>query len=491
MLVVWTEVSELTNNGIISIMSGNIRGFLLTLVTILFMVTRLTFRRREQSTKSFAQLISRFFAWRTADVRERDYIRYRKARAYLSKLCFFACRILPVRRGLISVCTFEGRGGFGCNPRYLVQELHRIHPEYEFVWFVNKASWQKEFPEYIRKVPNTLWSRAYWLTRSKVWIDNYRKPYGTCKRKGQYYLNVNHYTLGIKCTGLWRGEGFSEMAYLVSRNDSDMIDDLVIDSAWCEEVSPKGLVYDGTYQKTGAPRCDVLYGDKGQAKRIFRDRHGLAGDARVLLFAPTFREGTKDGKRFVYSEIWTIDLEHLIHTLEKRFGGTWYLCIRVHPQLAASFRGYEDSALKDRIIDESQADDMYEILAGMDAYITDYSSACFEAGFAHIPVFLYADDIQEYADARGALMWDITTDPRGCIRNNKVMTPGFDVELPFTLAVNNEQLEEDILGFDQEIYDKVLDRFHEKIGLVFEGNASEKLAEKVVQMIEGEAGEVR
>lgn len=88
-------------------------------------------------------------------------------------------------------------------------------------------------------------------------------------------------------------------------------------------------------------------------------------------------------------------------------------------------------------------------------------------------------------------MWDITTDPRGCIRNNKVMTPGFDVELPFTLAVNNEQLEEDILGFDQEIYDKVLDRFHEKIGLVFEGNASEKLAEKVVQMIEGEAGEVR
>lgn len=35
---------------------------------------------------------------------------------------------------------------------------------------------------------------------------------------------------------------------------------------------------------------------------------------------------------------------------------------------------------------------MYEILAGMGAYISDYSSACFEAGYAHIPVFLYADD---------------------------------------------------------------------------------------------------
>lgn len=37
------------------------------------------------------------------------------------------------------------------------------------------------------------------------------------KRKGQYYLNTNHYTLGIKTVGLWRGKGFSKMAYLVSK----------------------------------------------------------------------------------------------------------------------------------------------------------------------------------------------------------------------------------------------------------------------------------
>ncbi len=47
--------------------------------------------------------------------------------------------------------------------------------------FVNDM--QKEFPDYIKKVPNTLWSRAYWLSTSKIWIDNYRKPYGTIKKK--------------------------------------------------------------------------------------------------------------------------------------------------------------------------------------------------------------------------------------------------------------------------------------------------------------------
>ena len=300
-------------------------------------------------------------------LKERNYIRYRKLKAFGNRCCFWLCRVFPIKRNLISVCTFEGKGGFGCNPKYLVQELHKRHPEYEFVWFVNKTSWEKGFPEYIRKVPNTLWSRAYWLTRSRVWIDNYRKPYGTCKRRGQYYLNVNHYTIGIKCTGLWRKEGFSKMAYLVSKNDSDMIDDLVIDSIWCEEVSPKGLVYDGAYQKTGAPRCDVLYGDRNQAKKVFRDRHNLPEDAKVLLFAPTFREGAKDGKRFVFLEIWTIDFKRLINTLEKKFGGIWYLCVRVHPQLAPTFKEYRNSDVQDRIIDESQADDMYEILAGMDA----------------------------------------------------------------------------------------------------------------------------
>ncbi len=408
---------------------------------------------------------------------ERQYIAYRKVKAFGNKICFYACRVFPIKKNLISVCTFEGKGGFGCNPKYLVQELHKRNPNYEFVWFVNDMN--KEFPAYISKVPNSLWSRAYWLSRSKVWVDNYRKPYGTCKRKGQYYLNVNHYTIGIKSTGLWRGKGFSKMAYLVSKNDSDMIDDLVIDSDWCVEVSPKGLVYEGSYQKTGAPRCDVLYGDRSWDKKLFRDRHHLPEDAKVLLFAPTFREGAKDGKRFVFSEIWTIDFKRLIENLERKFDGIWYLCVRVHPQLAPTFQEYKNPDVQERIIDESQADDMYEILAGMDAYITDYSSACFEAGFARIPVFIYADDIQKYANDRGSLMWNLASDPLDHVTNNKEITPGLDLVFPFSVATDNAELEKDILAFDEENYQKKLERFYKSIDLIFDGNASSKLAERL------------
>ena len=410
-------------------------------------------------------------------MKEQNYIRYRKLKAFGNRICFYLCRIFPIDKSLVAVCTFEGKGGFGCNPKYVVEELHKQNSTYKFVWFVNNMD--RQFPDYIKKVPNTLWSRAYWLSRAGVWIDNYRKPYGTCKRKGQYYLNTNHYTIGIKTTGLWRGDGFSKMAYLVSKNDSDMIDDLIIDSKWCEDVSPKGLVYEGRYLKTGAPRCDILYGDRSEPKRKFRERHGLPENAKVVMFAPTFREGAKNGKRSVYSEVWTIDFKRMLENLEKKFGGPMYICVRVHPQLAPAFEEYQNPDVQDRIINESQADDMYEILAAMDVYITDYSSACFEAGFARIPVFIYADDIEKYAKDRGALMWNLATDPQDNIENNKDITPNFDVKFPFGVATNNDELEKLILGFDHEEYCFKLNKLFDELGLVFEGNASKQVVDMI------------
>lgn len=412
---------------------------------------------------------------------EENYIRYRKLKAFGNSLCFYICRIFPIKKNLISVCTFEGKGGFGCNPKYIVQELHKRNPEYQFVWFVNDMV--KEFPDYIKKVPNTLWSRAYWLSRSKIWIDNYRKPLGTKKRKGQYYLNTNHYTLAIKSVGLWRGAGFSKMAYLVSKNDSDMIDDLIIDSKFCEEMCPKGLVYNGTYLKTGAPRCDVLYGDRSEYKKRFREKHGLPENAKVVMFAPTFREGAKDGKRSVYSEVWSIDLERLLKNLRKKFGGEWYVCIRVHPQLAPAFQGYSNPGIQDRLIDESQADDMYEILAGMDAFVTDYSSACFEAGFAHMPVFIYADDIRQYEKDRGSLFWNFATDPLDHVTINREMFPDLDVVFPFSIATGNDELEENILTFDNKKYSDDICSFWKDIELCFDGKSSERMSEKLEEYL--------
>ncbi len=416
-------------------------------------------------------------------LKESQYILYRKIKALGNRICFYLCRIFPIDNNLVSVCTFEGKGGFGCNPKYIVEKLHQKDKNVKFVWFINKDSWNKEFPDYIKKVPNTLWGRAYWLTRSKIWIDNYRKPFGTIKRKGQYYLNTNHYTIGIKTVGLWRGKGFSKMAYLVSKNDSGMIDELIIDSRFCELATPKGLLYEGNYLKTGAPRCDVLHGNRLAIKAAYRRKNKLPEDAKILMYAPTFREGAKDGKRFVYSEECTIDFKRLIKNFERKFGGKWYICYKAHPQLMNDYFDYRKYDIQDRMINENSADDLYEILAAMDAYITDYSSACFEAGFAKIPVFIYADDIEQYKKDRGDLYWDMNECTGGEIMINKDIFPGEEWIFPFTLSVDNDSLELNVLSFNTDKYIEKVNRFYDEIGLVFNGDASDKVADRILEIL--------
>lgn len=414
-------------------------------------------------------------------VNEKSYIRYRKIKAFGNRFCFFICRVFPVKKKRISICTFEGRSGFGCNPRYIVEELHKRNGDYEFVWFVNDM--RKEFPDYIKKVPNTLWSRAYWLSTSKIWIDNYRKPYGTIKRKNQYYFQTWHGTIGFKSTGLLRKEAFSKMAYLVSKNDSDMIDYVVIDSKWCEVMDPKALVYNGAFLKTGAPRCDILYGDKRDIRKAFRKRFGLNQNDKIVIFAPTFREKSEDGVRSVYSEKWSIDFERMMLSLRKRFGGDWSLCLRLHPQLAKNIINDFHLTSQIKIVDISEEDDMNANLAAMDALVTDYSSVAMDAGFMRIPVFIYADDLEKYIQDRGSILWDFSRISDGIIKNNQEMVPGIKTELPFTVAQNNDEFERNILEFEEGKYVEQMDRFTKDVELIFDGKASGRVSDKIEYFI--------
>lgn len=178
-----------------------------------------------------------------------------------------------------------------------------------------------------------------------------------------------------------------------------------------------------------------------------------------------------------------MDFERLLNNLGIRFKGEWYLCLRVHPQLAVNAREYKDDRLKDKLIDASQEDDMHEILAAMDAFITDYSSAAMDASYAHMPVFIYADDIEAYVKDRGSLLWNLSADLNGKVTNNKRMTPGITAVLPYPIAQNNDELEEVILGFDEEKYISRMKKFEKDVQLVFDGKASAKVADKIERVI--------
>lgn len=393
---------------------------------------------------------------------EENVIRKRKRKARAIHMLYRMFRLFPLCKKKIVFTTFEGNGGFCCNPRYIAEEMIKRGPQYEMIWLVNNM--EKQFPEEIRKVKNTFLNRVYHLATAKVWVDNSRKEYGTAKRKGQLYIQTWHAALILKPVGKFRGKLFPKMAYLVSRYDSKLIDYVISNSVWCTRRYPKMLLYDGNVIETGSPRCDIFFTKQEQLYKEIRDRYHIPEDAKIVMFAPTFRGGSQKGKRQVFTEEITLDFEAVRRALKDRFGGEWYVLLRLHPQLSAYLKEVPLKNKSAYMVDVSQADDMNEIMAAADVLITDYSSSAFDAINMYTPVFLYIDDLDEYINERGELMWDIN-------------------QLPFSTARTNAELTRNIQQFDDAEYRRCINMFSKRNGVLEDGKASERVANIIEEFL--------
>ena len=406
-----------------------------------------------------------------SNLSETIYITKRKCKAFLHSLTFLLCRIFPIDHKKVVLWTFEGDGGYGCSPKYIAEEILKQNREgrtnFRIIWLLNDIS--KPFPKEITKVKSTLWSRAYHLSTAGTWISNSRTFYGTRKRKNQCYIQTWHATMCIKPIGKYRGNRLPKMAYIVSKYDSGLINYVLSGSSWCDHMYRDGLIYNGKIIKTGTPRCDVLLNQKEEKYKQMRAEYQIPQDAKILLYAPTFRGGSQSGQRSVNTEESTVDFERLTEALEKRFGGTWYIFLRLHPQLAAKMEKLQVGQKSERLIDVSQRPDMNEIIAGSDAFLTDYSSAIFEAAMAGIPGFIYADDLEEYIVDRGDLMFDM-------------------YQLPFSVAVDNDGLMEKIEEFDEEKYKRDVEEFMKGVGNMEDGKASERIVAVIKRKAENRNG---
>ncbi|MDU0368235.1 CDP-glycerol glycerophosphotransferase family protein [Microbacterium sp. KSW4-17] len=149
---------------------------------------------------------------------------------------------------------------------------------------------------------------------------------------------------------------------------------------------------------TGEPRVDVLSaGDAESRRRVARERlaHLLGmplGERRVVLYAPTWRDGEPDPAVPDAGE-W----ERIGATLD---AADALLLVRSHPLGAGDYRPPRDT---DRIADlgSDRVADVTPLLPGLDALITDYSSLAFDASLVPLPVVFFAPDLEAYTARRG------------------------------------------------------------------------------------------
>ncbi len=361
-----------------------------------------------------------------------------------------------INKNKIVFSNYLGKS-YGCNSKYITEEILKRKLPYELVWLVNNPEKEREnFPTEIRLEDFYSKRGLIELLTAKLWVDNTRKPYfwskGLKKKSEQKYIQTWHGSLGMKKieaaikkeSNYWRKN---------AKIDSKNIDYLLTTSETDKKFMRQSFWYDGEILVSGYPRNDVLYSDD-QNKQLIKEKVykflGIDKDSKFILYVPTFRD---DGRTTCF----TLDYERILKTFEEKYSCKAVLGTRFHPRnfdFANKLIAYSES-----IVNATIYPDIMELLIAADVVITDYSSCIFDFMHLERPAFIFATDIEQYEKERGFY---------------------FPLEdTPFSIAQNNDELVENIHRFDASVYTNRIVEYMKKNGYADDGHASERIVDLI------------
>jgi CDP-glycerol glycerophosphotransferase len=151
----------------------------------------------------------------------------------------------------------------------------------------------------------------------------------------------------------------------------------------------------GQVQVLGEPRADLLFTGTPAARRAAA-RAALAPhlggftDARLVLYAPTWRDGDPDPG--VPTELQWQRIREVCERLDI------VLLVRPHPLGVGE---YNHSSPRVRLLTAAMQPESMPLLWGLDALVTDYSSMAVDYVVTGRPLLLLAPDLESYTRTRG------------------------------------------------------------------------------------------
>ena len=368
---------------------------------------------------------------------------------------------LPLENKIV-ISNFFG-SGYGCNPKYVHEQILKENLPYDVVWLVKNMELhlqEKDFPSNVRLVDYCSQDAMKELATAKVWLSNQRLLYhlkkGLCKREKQFYIQTWHGSLGIKKLDA-DVQNFNtpekQLWVNMAKYDSATMDYLLSNSDFEDKILPPALWYNNTMIKYGHPRNDIFFYSEDAISKIRNKVYSnlnIPLQKKMLLYVPSFRDSNNQ-------EGYDMDYEALVQNLEKKFGGEWAVVIRLHPRLKSLAETLVPNT--DYIFDGTTYPDIQELLATSDIAITDYSSCIFDFMLSRKPAFIYASDIANFDSERG-FYYPLTA-------------------TPFPVAENNKELGENIMKFDYEEYKQKVEEFLKEKGCIEDGRASERVVELI------------
>lgn len=367
---------------------------------------------------------------------------------------------LPIQENKIVFSNYMGNG-YGCNSKYIAEEILRRGADYDLVWLAKNNVNQEEIPHQFRVVNYKSNEALKELITAKIWVDNYHKismiKKGLLKREGQTYIQTWHGALGIKkiekqVRCLTEDKEWEENAI----KNSQMTD------YWISNSKFETFVYKDSFwdvkneniKEFGHPRNDIFFSDSQKIIDKVKSYYNISKDKNILLYAPSFRED--ESLRY-----YQVDYKALQQVLEHKTNKQWIIMTRLHPRITK----YSEFLLKNEtnVIDVSDYADIQELLISSDAMITDYSSCIFDFMLTRKPAFIFAIDINEYNTERGFYYPIETT--------------------PFPISTTNEQLVKNIMDFNLDKYKKDVENFLQKKGCIEDGKASERVVDLIENIL--------
>ena len=360
-------------------------------------------------------------------------------------------RVLPLQNR-VNFIAFSGRQ-YSDSPRRISELLLKEHPEIQQVWAFNEPEKFRFLEEKgIKVVKYKSLEYLYYVMTSKVYVDN-AEFWSILKfRPGQMVLETWHGGGAYKRVGGHRIDvNQREQRHAVEKMNKITLF-LSSSKAFTNFVIRDAYRYRGEVLECGLPRNDDLLSPDPAASQRVRKALDIPEHAKVLVYAPTFRNSHS-------LDLYDVDFAALKAALERKFGGEWVIALRMHYYLADKAMASQAPYLRNA----TDYPDMQDLLQCADVLLTDYSSCMWDFSLMHKPCFLYARDISEYRGER-----DFYTPIESW---------------PFPLASHNDELAQVIADFDKDAYRAAVDRHHKELGSTESGTAARQCVQRIVEFL--------
>lgn len=280
--------------------------------------------------------------------------------------------------------SFYGQNA-SCNPLALDRAIAAARPDIARYWGVADAS--VAVPD--GAIPIVEGSAQWWRIRAGArlivindWLRNrYRS------RRHQTVLQTWHGTM-LKKLALSRTRPGLRPALATLRERSRW-DILLAQNDYAKRVFRRAYAFFGPIWEEGYPRDDVLAAGDRDAVRA---RLGIPDGARVLLYAPTWRDDRPN-------HVDHLDVAHF----SRQLGPGFVTLIRGHSRTLQPGQDVYAGG----VIDVTSFPDVSELFLAADALITDYSSVMFDFSVTGKPIYFFTPDLDRYREVLRGFYFDL------------------------------------------------------------------------------------